>query len=60
MDELLTCSCQMMYFPFFKENYPLPGIVDNLNKLSNKELRCACCLMGTALIAISRKKMIWG
>ena len=62
-----TCSCQMKIdlensadvFSFFKENYPLPGIVDNLNKLSNKELRCACCLMGTALIAISRKKMIW-
>ncbi len=68
MDEPFTCSCQMKtdlensadVFSFFKENYPLPGIVDNLNKLSNKELRCACCLMGTALIAISRKKMIWG
>ena len=55
-----TCSCQMKtdlensadVFSFFKENYPLPGIVDNLNKLSNKELRCACCLMGAALLSI--------
>ena len=54
MDEPFTCSCQMKtdlensadVFSFFKENYPLPGIVDNLNKLSNRELRCACCLMG--------------
>jgi len=67
MDELLTCSCQMKtdlensadVFSFFKENYPLPGIVDNLNKLSNKELRCACCLMGVALIKMSQKKTIW-
>ena len=62
-----TCSCQMKtdlensadVFSFFKENYPLPGIVDNLNKLSNKELRCACCLMGVALVALSQKKTIW-
>ena len=62
-----TCSCQMKtdlensadVFSFFKENYPLPGIVDNLNKLSNRELRCACCLMGVALVALSQKKTIW-
>ena len=68
MDEPFTCTCRMKtdlensadVFSFFKENYPLPGIVDNLNKLSNKELRCACCLMGTALLSISRKKTIWG
>ncbi len=64
MDEPFTCTCQMKtdlensadVFSFFRENYPLPGIVDNLNKLSNKELRCACCLMGAALLSISRKK----
>ena len=68
MDEPFTCTCQMKtdlensadVFSFFRENYPLPGIVDNLNKLSNKELRCACYLMGAALLNISRKKMIWG
>ena len=62
-----TCSCQMKIdlensadvFSFFKENYPLPGIVANLNKLSNRELRCACCLMGVALVALSQKKTIW-
>ena len=67
MDEPFTCSCQMKtdlensadVFSFFKENYPLPGIVDNLNKLSNRELRCACCLMGVALVALSQKKTIW-
>lgn len=42
------------------ENYPLPGIVNNLNKLSKKELRCACCLMGTALMSMSQKKTIMG
>ncbi len=54
MDEPFTCTCQMKtdlensadVFAFLKENYPLPGIVDNLNKLSNKELCCVCYLMG--------------
>lgn len=54
MDELLTCSCQMKTdlensadaFSFFKENYPLSSLTNNLNALSKQELRCACCLMG--------------
>ena len=41
MDEPFTCSCQMKtdlensadVFSFFKENYPLPGIVDNANSV---------------------------
>ena len=68
MDEPFTCTCQMKtdlensadVFSFFEENYSLPAIADNLDTLSPKELRCACCLMGTALIGISRKKTIWG
>ena len=67
MDELLTCSCQMKtdlensadVFAFFKENYPLSCITDKLNTLSKEELRCACCLMGGALIKMSQKKSIW-
>ena len=54
MDELLTCSCQMKTdlensadaFSFFKENYPLSSLTNNLNALSKQALRCACCLMG--------------
>lgn len=67
MDKLLTCSCQMKtdlensadVFSFFKDNYPLPGIINNLNKLSIEELHCSCCLMGAALLKISQKKTIW-
>ena len=41
MDELLTCSCQMKTdlensadtFSFFKENYPLSSLTNNLNAL---------------------------
>ncbi|MFR5760145.1 MAG: hypothetical protein ACLUE2_23145 [Bacteroides cellulosilyticus] len=44
---------------FFEENYSLPAIADNLDTLSPKELRCACCLMGVALVALSQKKTIW-
>ena len=68
MDEPFTCTCQMKtdlensadVFSFFEENYSLPAIADNLDTLSPKELRCACCLMGVALVAFSRKKTIWG
>ena len=62
-----TCSCQMKtdlensadVFSFFEENYSLPAIADNLDTLSPKELRCACCVMGVALVALSQKKTIW-
>ena len=67
MNEPLTCSCQMKTdlensadaFSFFKKNYPLSSITNNLNTLSKQELRCACCLMGTVLTGISQKKTIW-
>ena len=60
MDEPFTCTCQMKtdlensadVFSFFEENYSLPAIADNLDTLSPKELRCACCLMGVALSLI--------
>ena len=67
MDEPFTCTCQMKtdlensadVFSLFEENYSLPAIADNLDTLSPKELRCACCLMGVALVALSQKKTIW-
>ena len=67
MDEPFTCTSQMKtdlensadVFSFFEENYSLPAIADNLDTLSPKELRCACCLMGVALVALSQKKTIW-
>lgn len=67
MDEPFTCTCQMKtdlensadVFSFFEENYSLSAIADNLDTLSPKELRCACCLMGVALVALSQKKTIW-
>lgn len=36
-------------YEFLDENFSIPGILDNLDKLSPKELKCACCLFGTAL-----------
>ena len=62
-----TCSCQMKtdlensadVFSFFEENYSLPAIADNLDQTRQVELRCACCLMGVALVALSQKKTIW-
>ena len=41
MDELLTCSCQMKTdlensadtFSFFKENYPLSSLTNNLQSM---------------------------
>ena len=67
MDEPFTCTCQMKtdlensadVFSFFEENYSLSAIADNLDTFSPKELRCACCLMGVALVALSQKKTIW-
>lgn len=67
MDEPFTCTCQMKTdlensadaLSFLKENYSLPSIRNNLNALSKQELRCACCLLETALMRISQKKTIW-
>lgn len=68
MDTPFVCSCQMKtdleksvdIFSFFDENFPLPGILTNLNNLSSEEMRCACCLMDTALLTMAQKKKILG
>lgn len=69
MDKTCSCPCSCLMkadlensadiFSFFKENYPLPVIMNNLNKYSEEELRCSCCLMATALMRMSRKTTIW-
>ena len=54
MDKSPVCTCLMKQdleeaadpYEFLDENYSIPGILDNLDKLSQKELRCACCLFG--------------
>ena len=43
-------------YKFLDENYSIPGILDNLDKLSKNELRCACCLFGVALQKALSKK----
>lgn len=43
-------------YEFLDENFSIPGILDNLDKLSPKELKCACCLFGTALQQARKKK----
>ena len=58
MDELLTCSCQMKT-DLENSADVFSCITNNLNALSKQELRCACCLMGTVLMGMSRKKTIW-
>lgn len=68
MDESFTCSCQMKIdlknsvdlFSFLEENYPIPGIVNNLNKLSYDDRRCACCLMHCFDNFIPKEKEIIG
>lgn len=67
MEEPFICNCRMKtdlentvdVFSFFEDNYPLSGFIDNMNKFSDDELRCGCCLMATALARISRKTSIW-
>ena len=57
MDKSPVCTCLMKQdleeaadpYEFLDENYSIPGILDNLDKLSQKELKCACCLFGVAL-----------
>lgn len=63
MDESFKCSCLIKndlensvdIFAFLDDNYPLTGIINNLNKLSYDEQRCACCLLSTALTILSRR-----
>lgn len=58
-------SLSLIYQPitkkrlFFDKNYSISGILDNLDKLSPRELKCACCLFGVALQKACKKKRRW-
>ena len=64
MDNNPVCTCLIKQdleeaddpYNFLDENYSIPGILDNLDKLSKNELRCACCLFGVALQKALSKK----
>ncbi|RHJ49284.1 hypothetical protein [Bacteroides sp. AM10-21B] len=64
MDNNPVCTCLIKQdleeaddpYKFLDENYSIPGILDNLDKLSKNELRCACCLFGVALQKALNKK----
>ncbi len=64
MDNNPVCTCLIKQdleeaddpYKFLDENYSIPGILDNLDKLSKNELRCACCLFGVALQKALSKK----
>ena len=64
MDKSPVCTCLMKQdleeaadpYEFLDENYSIPGILDNLDKLSQKELKCACCLFGVAFRSILFKR----
>lgn len=57
MNKHSTCPCLMKRdlqksaapLAFLEENHPLSSIMNDLDNLSKSELRCACCLFGTAL-----------
>lgn len=67
MDKCPTGCCQMKrdldgaddVFVFLADNYPLLKVLDELDKLSGQELRCAVCLYGSALLRISHKRSFW-
>lgn len=52
MDKCPVCACLMKRdleeaadpYEFLDENFSISGILDNLDKLSPKELKCAACL----------------
>ena len=60
----LDCPCLMKQdleetedvFSFININYPLPSILENLEKVSEKELQCTTCLLCTAFIKLSEQK----
>lgn len=64
MDKFPVCTCPMKQdledaadpYDFLDENFPVPGILDDLDKLSEKELKCACCLFGVAIQKRCKKK----
>lgn len=64
MDKSPLCTCLIKQdleeaadpYEFLDKNYSISGILDNLDKLSPKELKCACCLFGVALQKACKKK----
>lgn len=67
MDKSPLCTCLIKQdleeaadpYEFLDKNYSISGILDNLDKLSPKELKCACCLFGVALQKACKKKRRW-
>lgn len=67
MEECPTGGCQMRRdlekaadpLAFFADNYPIPGVLGNLDNLSVQELKCAACMFSTALLKKPRKRTFW-
>lgn len=45
-------------YKLLAENYPIPSVLSELNKLSKNELKCACCLFGTLLLRMCQTSYI--
>ena len=67
MDKCPTSCCQMKrdlddaddVFAFLADYCPLSNVLNELDELSQQELRCAVCLYGSALLRISHKRSFW-
>lgn len=67
MDKCPTGCCPMKRdldkatdpLAFFADNYSLKGVLDNLDNLPEQELKCACCLFGSALLKMSDECSYW-
>ena len=67
MDECPTGGCQIRRdlenaadpYAFLAENYPITGVLNDLDYFSQQELKCAACMFGTALLKMSRKRTLW-
>lgn len=46
-------------FSFIEANFPLDPILENLNELSEKELRCTTCILCTAFMKLPEPSL-WG
>lgn len=67
MNECPTGGCQIRRdlenatdpFAFFADNYPISSVLNNIDILSEQELKCAVCIFSTALLKLSHKKTFW-
>lgn len=67
MNDYLICRCPIKddlneaddLFAFLDENYPIESLLGKLDNLSQEELKCACCLFGSALLRLSRKTPLY-